>query len=158
MIRRAGRGEAETLLRIQRGAAVEAFAHVFPPEQFPFPDDAVRASWETVLADAGVEVYLAERDGEPAGSVSVGDGLLRTLYVLPAHQGRGVGSTLHDHGLERRRALGEDEARLWTLEENDAARRFYERRGWRLNGETRVVEFPPHPLDVGYSRPLRPGS
>jgi hypothetical protein len=42
------------------------------------------------------------------------------------------------------------EIHLWTLEDNARARWFYERRGWRLNGETRVVPFPPSPLDVGY--------
>ena len=83
--------------------------------------------------------------------MSVGNGFLRTLYVLPAHQGTGVGSALHDHALERLRALGSREAKLWTLEENHGARRFYEKRGWHPNGETRIVEFPPHPLDVGYS-------
>ena len=153
MIRRARPDEAETLLRIQREAGVAAFAHVFPPERFPFPDDEVRAAWERALADAEVEVYVAELDGEPVGSVSVGSGFLRTLYVLPSHQGSGIGSALHDHALERLHALGASEARLWTLEHNHGARRFYERRGWTLNGETRIVEFPPNPLDVGYSRP-----
>jgi GNAT superfamily N-acetyltransferase len=154
VIRRARPGDAETLLRIQREAAVGAFAHVFPPEQYPFPDDEVRASWERVLADPEIEVYVAETDGEPVGSVSVGHGFLRTLYVLPSHQRTGLGAELHDHALERLRALGHAEAKLWTLEGNDGARAFYERRGWRLNGETRVVEFPPYPLDVGYSRAL----
>ena len=32
--------------------------------------------------------------------------------------------------------------------------RFYERRGWGENGTTRVVPYPPNPLDVGYSRAL----
>jgi hypothetical protein len=44
-----------------------------------------------------------------------------------------------------------------VLEENRRARRFYERRGWELNGTSRQIEFPPHPLDVGYSLDLRPG-
>jgi GNAT superfamily N-acetyltransferase len=153
-IRGARPDEAGTLLRIQREAAVGAFAHVFPPEQYPFPDDEVRANWERVLADPEIEVYVVESDGEPVGSVSVGNGFLRTLYVLPPHQGTGLGARLHDHALERLRALGYEAAKLWTLEGNDGARAFYERRGWRLNGETRVVEFPPHPLDVGYSRDL----
>lgn len=157
MIRRARPDEADTLLRVQRDAAVDAFAHVFPPERYPFPDDDVRAAWVRVLADPDVEVYVAETDeGEVAGSVSVGAGFLRTLYVVPAYQGTGLGSALHDHALERLRALGAREAKLWTLEENHGARRFYERRGWKLNGETRVVEFPPHPLDVGYSLPISP--
>ncbi|MFL5927730.1 MAG: GNAT family N-acetyltransferase [Gaiellaceae bacterium] len=154
MIRRARRDEAEALLRIQREAAVAAFAHVFPPDRFPFPDDAVREAWREALVDAAVEVYVAELADELVGSVSVGHGFLRTLYVLPAHQHAGVGSALHDHAVDRLRALGAPEARLWTLEANQTARRFYEQRGWRQNGETRVVEFPPNPIDVGYSLSL----
>ena len=154
MIRRARPDESGTLLRIQRAAAVAAFAHVFPPDRYPFPDDGVRADWERTLADPAIEVYIADVAGEPAASVAVGDGFLRNLYVLPEHQGTGIGSTLHDHALERLRALGWAEAKLWTLEENHGARRFYEQRGWSLNGETREVPFPPNPLDVGYSRSL----
>jgi GNAT superfamily N-acetyltransferase len=155
VIRRARPDDADTLLRIQREAAVEAFAHVFPQDVYPFPADEVRANWVRALADPEIELYVAEtEDGEPVGSVSVGHGYLRTLYVVPAHQGRGLGAALHDHALDRLRALGATEAKLWTLEENHDARRFYERRGWTLNGETRVVEFPPNPLDVGYSLPL----
>ncbi len=154
MIRPAGPGEADTLLRIQREAAVGAFAHIFPPAQYPFPDDSVRADWERALADPAIEIYVAELDGTPIGSVAVGHGFLRNLYVLAEHQGTGLGSQLHDHGLDRLRALGHHEAKLWTLEGNEQGRRFYERRGWTLNGETRVVPFPPQPLDVGYSRPL----
>jgi GNAT superfamily N-acetyltransferase len=154
VVRRARPDEFETLLRIQREAGVAAFSHVFPQDRYPFPEDEVRESWKRTLADPGVEIYVAELDGAPVASVSVGGGFLRTLYVLPERQGSGVGSALHDHALERLRALGLEEAKLWTLEENHAARRFYERRGWKLNGETRVVEFPPYPLDVGYSRAL----
>lgn len=154
MIRRARPDESETLLRIQREAAVAAFAHIFPPDRYPFPDDAVHADWKSALADLQLEIYVIEIDGEPAGSVALGHGFLRNLYVLPKHQGSGVGSTLHDHALERLRDLGLNEAKLWTLEGNHGARRFYERRGWYLNGETREVPFPPNPSDVGYSRSL----
>jgi ribosomal protein S18 acetylase RimI-like enzyme len=153
-VRPAGPDEADTLLAIQREAAVDAFAHIYPPERFPFPDDAVREVWAEALSDPGVEVYVAEVDGVPAGAVSVGKGFLSTLYVLPAHQGSGVGSALHDFALERLREQGFDEARLWTLEGNDSGRRFYERRGWSLTDETRVVPYPPNPIDVQYARPL----
>jgi ribosomal protein S18 acetylase RimI-like enzyme len=153
-VRPAGPNEANTLLAIQREAAVDAFAHIYPPERYPFPDDAVREVWAEALSDPGVEVYVAEVDGVPAGAVSVGKGFLSTLYVLPAHQGSGVGSALHDLALERLREQGFDEARLWTLEGNDSGRRFYERRGWSLTAETRVVPYPPNPIDVQYARPL----
>jgi GNAT superfamily N-acetyltransferase len=146
--------EPDTLLAIQRAAAVDAFSHIYPPERYPFPDDAIREVWAEALADPAVEVYVAELDGEPVGAVSVGNGYLSTLYVVPSLQGSGVGSALHDLALERLRALGFAEARLWTLEGNESGRRFYERRGWKLTEETRVVPYPPHPVDVQYSRAL----
>jgi ribosomal protein S18 acetylase RimI-like enzyme len=153
-VRPAGPDEADTLLAIQREAAVDAFAHIYPPERYPFPDDAVREVWAEALSDPGVEVYVAEVDGVPAGAVSVGKGFLSTLYVLPAHQGSGLGSALHDLAVERLREQGFDEARLWTLEGNDSGRRFYERRGWSLTAETRVVPYPPNPIDVQYVKTL----
>jgi putative acetyltransferase len=154
MIREAGADETETLLAIQRGACVVAFAHIYPPELYPFPDEEVLTAWRVALADSDVEVYVAEAGGEPVASVSIGDDYLRTLYVLPAHWRTGIGSELHDHALERLRARGCMRAKLWTLEENWEARSFYERRGWTLNRETRVVPFPPNPIDVQYEKEL----
>jgi ribosomal protein S18 acetylase RimI-like enzyme len=155
-VRPATKNDVETLLAIQREAAVDAFAHVYPPDRYPFPDDAIREVWAEALADPAVEVYVAEVGGAAVGAVSVGNGYLSTLYVLPAHQGSGVGSALHDLALERLRAQGFGEARLWTLRENGSGRRFYERRGWRLTDETRVVPYPPNPTDVQYAISLDP--
>jgi len=155
-LRRALPNEADTLLAIQREAAVGAYAHIYPPERYPFPDDAVREVWVEALSDPEVEVHVAEVEGVPAGAVSVVKGFLSTLYVLPAYQGSGIGSALHDLALERLRAQGVQEARLWTLEGNEAGRRFYERRGWLLTDETRVVPYPPNPIDVQYALPLEP--
>jgi GNAT superfamily N-acetyltransferase len=153
-IRPAGADDLETLLAIQREAAVTAFAHVFDQTLYPFPDDDIREVWREALHDPEVEVYVAEVGGEPAGSVSVGGCVLRTLYVLPRCQGTGVGSALHGFALERLAALGCRTAKLWTLEENWEARRWYERRGWTLTDETRVVPFPPEPIDVQYAKEL----
>jgi GNAT superfamily N-acetyltransferase len=154
MIRSARPDEADTLLVIQREACVEAFPHIYPPEQYPFPDDGVREVWQKALADPDIEAYVAEEDGDTVGCVAVGGVFLRNLYVVPERWKSGVGSALHDLALERLRERGCGEAKLWTLEQNWTARRFYEKRGWTLNGETRVVPFPPNPTDVGYSKTL----
>ena len=146
--------EVEALLTIQREACLVAFAHIFPPDEYPFPDDDVREVWREALADPNVEAYVAEVAGQPVGSVSVGEGFLRTLYVVPSHWKGGVGTALHDHALERLRAQGNSTAKLWTLEENWSTRRYYEKRGWRLTPETRVVPFPPNPIDVQYAKAL----
>ena len=154
-LREAAADEADLLLAIQQAASAAAFAHIFRVDLYPFPAHEVRELWVDALADPEVEVYVT--DGEPVGSVSIGHGYLRTLYVVPEAWNRGVGSALHDHGVARLRARGVAEARLWTLADNETGRRFYERRGWRLTGETRVVPFPPKPLDVQYALSLSPG-
>ena len=76
------------------------------------------------------------------------------LYVVPGEWGTGVAPRLHDAAVEAVRGLGCTEVRLWVLEENARARRFYERSGWRPNSDTRIVPYPPHPLGVGYSLTL----
>lgn len=154
VIRAARPDDAQALLEVQQAASVAAFAHVFDPERYPYPSDEVLALWHETLADHQLEVYVAEVDGNAAGVVAIGREFLSQLYVLPSHQGTGVGGALHDHALERLRARGIGRARLWTLEENWEARRFYERRGWELTDETRVVPYPPNPIDVQYAKDL----
>jgi len=61
---------------------------------------------------------------------------------------------VHAAALVVLRSLDGASAYSACLAENARARRFYEVRGWRLNGQARVVPFPRHPLDVGYSREL----
>ena len=143
-IRGSGRDEAETHLALQRAASLAGVAHVFPSELYPFPDDAIRARWREFTGST----LVAERGGRPVGMAAFEACWLHGLYVVPEEWGSGVAVALHDAAVA---AMPDcPELRLWTLEENHRARRFYERRGWRLNGETRVVPYPPNPLDVGY--------
>jgi GNAT superfamily N-acetyltransferase len=93
-------------------------------------------------------VLIAEDQGVPVGCAATDDCWLHGFYVVPERWGSGVADTLHEAALA---ALDCAEVQLWVLEDNARARRFYERHGWRANGEERVVEYPPHPLDVGYS-------
>jgi putative acetyltransferase len=145
VIRRSGPDEAETHFAIQRAACLPALAHIFPPELYPFPEDEIRQRWRGF---PGV-VLVAERDGEAVGIAGVEDCWLHGFYVRPEWWGSDVASELHAAALE---AMADcPELKLWVLEENRRARRFYEKRGWRANGETRVVPYPPSPTDVGYS-------
>jgi GNAT superfamily N-acetyltransferase len=151
VIRDARANDLETLLAIQREASVAGFAKVFPPERYPYPTDDVREVWREALADPEVDAYVFELGGEAVGTVTVDDDFLRQLYVLTAHWGTGVGSVLLERGLERMRERGATRAKLWTLEGNERGRHFYERRGWELTEVTRVVPYPPNPIDVQYA-------
>jgi GNAT superfamily N-acetyltransferase len=151
VIRQARPDEAETLAVIQRDASLAALTHLFPPERYPYPIAEIRQRWRDALADPVIAVLVVEQDGVIVGVAACRAEWLDGLYVVPALWGHGVGRELHDEVVDRLRAGGSARCHLWVLEHNDRARRFYERLGWRQNGDTRVVPFPPNPIDVGYS-------
>jgi GNAT superfamily N-acetyltransferase len=149
-IREARAEEGPILAAVQERASVAALAHIFPPERYPYPRGAVLARWIAAVA-APQRTLIALSSEEPVGAACVSEGWLDGLYVVPKCWGTGLADELHGLALELVRDLGSASCKLWVLEDNARARRFYERRGWLENGETRVVEFPPNPLDVGYT-------
>ena len=85
--------------------------------------------------NAGKALFLL-LDPEPAGVVSVSGDLIENLYVLPEKQGRGYGSALLEHAAARCPGA----PRLWLLNINEKARRFYEARGFRETGARRELK------------------
>jgi GNAT superfamily N-acetyltransferase len=149
-IREASPVDLDALFAVQKAASTAGFAHVYPPDRYPYPDEAIRSEIARRLEDAETMYFVADENGRIVGLAGVSPGWVEQLYVLPELQGRGVGSALLDAAVAWRRKAGDTELRLWTLEGNEAGRRFYEGRGWRLAEETRVVPYPPHPIDVSY--------
>ncbi|WP_234683866.1 GNAT family N-acetyltransferase [Bradyrhizobium monzae] len=68
---------------------------------------------------------------ELCGIIAVRDDWIEQLYVLPAAQGRGIGTDLLDIAKGASKRL-----ELWTFQRNAPARRFYEARGFRQAEET----------------------
>jgi GNAT superfamily N-acetyltransferase len=151
VIREARPDEAAALAAIQRDASIAGYAHIFPPELYPYPTDVVAQRWEEFFADGEMTVLVAEEESAATGVAALRTEWLDALYVLPQWWNRGVGRALHDEVLARQREAGCERCHLWVLEHNPRARRFYERLGWVENGTSRVVPFPPKPIDVGYS-------
>jgi tRNA dimethylallyltransferase len=154
VLRRARPDDLEPAFQVQRRASLAGLAHIYPPDRYPFPDEAVRERWCAALADPAAHVVVAEHAAGIVGVAAAREGWLDGLYVVPESWGNGLAGRLHDEALRLLAADGATSARLWVLEHNARARRFYERRGWRRDGSERVVPFPPHPLDVGYTRQL----
>lgn len=80
-----------------------------------------------------------------SGIIAFRDGWVEQLYVLPAAQGRGVGTELLDVA---KRACGRLE--LWTFQRNVTARLFYEVRGFALVEETDGVRNEENEPDARY--------
>ena len=136
----------ERLAQIQELASEAALRHIFG--DVPYPRAAVLERWRT----ARHELFV---DEDELGFAAVTPPWLHGLYVLPEAWGTGVAARLLARAVDAIGQAGERRARLWVLEENHRARRFYEKHGWYADGSTREVPFPPHPLDVGYSLDLR---
>ena len=101
------------------------------------------------LADPDVWCLLAERDGAPAGHVSLlpaakharwpsseaGLAQLWHLFVRPAWWGSGLATELHGRILREAAERGYRVMRLYTPVAQARALRFYEREGWTPAGE-----------------------
>lgn len=100
--------------------------------------------WRLNLADPGrATLVAAGAGGDIVGFASVGssrhpvadfDGELYAIYILPSHQGCGLGRRLVARGSEWLLKHGYRSMLVWVLAENPA-RKFYERLGGRAMKE-----------------------
>lgn len=129
----------------------------WPPTYLPLADadyvvDGLAQWWSAAAVHGSVASgqTLVAVDGERIiGVAVVGAGLggrwLWKLYVMPEHQGRGVGSELMTAVLA---SWGGESLHLSHIEGNESARRFYERWGFVANGEVSVSSGRDHPVMV----------
>jgi GNAT superfamily N-acetyltransferase len=93
--------------------------------------------------------YVAEIDGEFAGYCFVAApsrepelgrdvAELVAIYVEPDRWRLGAGAALMRAAMDRLSKLPYDEVFLWTFKENAPAISFYERHGWRADGDEKV--------------------
>ena len=115
--------EAPMLAGVQERASVAALAHIFPPELYPYPRDAVHTRWVAAVAALDTHTLIALSDDEPVGAACVTRGWLDGLYVVPERWGAGLAHEFYAKALELVRDLGSPFCKLWVLEDNIRARR-----------------------------------
>lgn len=116
------------------------------------------AEFEAMPATAKKALWIAEREGQIAGSVYIvpahgktNTAQLRMLYVEPAFRGLGIGRRLVAEAVDFSRRAGYGEVILWTQDCLTSARRIYQAAGFTLAEEERHHAFG-HDLNGQYWR------
>lgn len=111
-------------------------------------------------ADARSAAWIAEVDGERAGSVFCVPGagedtaVLRLLLVEPGFRGLRIGSRLTDECLRFARRAGYRRMTLWTNDVLTSARHIYQRAGFHLDDENTHRSFGADLVGQNWSRDL----
>jgi GNAT superfamily N-acetyltransferase len=146
-------------------AGFEGYREFAPDGWEPPAVDGEVKRTQRLLQEADLWCVLAEREGRVVGhsgfqpartaieAADSGDlAHLRTLFVDPEWWGSGLAAELHSRALEEAGGRGYRAIRLFTPAGQARARRFYEREGWRQDGEPR--ESSVGLLTVEYRRAL----
>jgi RimJ/RimL family protein N-acetyltransferase len=156
MFRDADPDDLVALANLERDANLAALRHVFPPDSHPFPFDDVLARWRLVLDDPAAVVLVEDAPGGRglAAFAAYDDYTLRHVAVHPRHWGKGLATAAIETAMHAMELRGTTAASLWVLRENHRARRLYHYLGWRPTDDMREAPWPPHPVEVRYSRLL----
>jgi ribosomal protein S18 acetylase RimI-like enzyme len=137
------------------------------------PDSSVQAftcewreeSFRQSLASGAEETYLVHVDGEVVGFLTLGaardpdldtdrTGEIWGIYISPGYWRKGIGKRLAEEAERILKSRGYEDAVLWVLDGNQQARRFYEAMGFRLDGESKNVDWETPLKAVRYRKAL----
>ncbi len=139
-IRRAEPADAEALAHLHLDVWDDAYTGLMPQgildDRREKVDERI-ARWREILTNAKDATWLADGPEGLIGFAGSGPGRdndtdieleLYALYVRASYYGTGVGYALFEQ------TVGDRAAYLWVLADNQRARDFYERQGFRLDG------------------------
>jgi ribosomal protein S18 acetylase RimI-like enzyme len=138
--------DALAIAKVHIAAWQAAYAGIFPEDFLKSLSLEQReAQWVSNLNGATSATAVAEREGHVLGFVSFGPARdddcdsslvaeIVAIYVAPDAWGTGIGSQLFEFAMKSLAERSFETVTLWVLEDNAQARRFYERRGFALDG------------------------
>jgi ribosomal protein S18 acetylase RimI-like enzyme len=166
-IRRATPEDAVALAKVHIDSWRSAYLGLVPDSHLDSLDYERRAQrFRESLAQSAEESYIAEREGEVLGFLTLGvcrdtdvdqetTGEIWGIYLAPGHWRKGIGTLLCRYGERILKARGYRIATLWVFAGNNQARRFYEAMGFKADGASRTLN-PGAPLEaVRYRKELR---
>jgi diamine N-acetyltransferase len=146
--KRVGTDQAETLLDIAELTFRVGFQHLNDPADFEVYMAEAFSLQQTQkeLGTEGSEFYFAIMGGEVVGYIKLNHGAAQTdivtepgielqrIYVMPEHQGKGIGQQLLDYAISIGKAGRFPYLWLGVWEKNEGAIRFYKRYGFQQFG------------------------
>jgi ribosomal-protein-alanine N-acetyltransferase len=132
-VRRAEARDGSAIAHVVKESWLASNGHLLPG------DTAYAVAHGDKLADIVAinwpSIWVAETAGVIVGTVGANDqGHIWMLYVLPSHQGLGIGSALYAAAIDRLRKFGTRKAVLEVLAANENALAFYRSKGWVPEG------------------------
>jgi ribosomal protein S18 acetylase RimI-like enzyme len=145
-IRPATVDDADAIAAVHVRTWQAAYANVLPASFLSSLDAGARAQrWRANLATRPPAATFVAVAANVVGFAAVGPdrgdptcGEVYAIYVDPPYWSSGTGLALMRQAERHLAAAGFNQIRLWVLEENPRARRFYERYGFRLDGLTKL--------------------
>ncbi len=143
-IRPATQQDARAIAEVHVRTWQAAYRHAFPAEVLDALNvDEREIRWRDLLSRDDEHVWVAEDEGGGVcGFASAGEARdeedvaeLYAIYVLPESWGSGAAHELMHAVIGWFLAEEYTTAVLWVLADNPRALRFYEREGWRVDGE-----------------------
>lgn len=111
------------------------------PRSFTLAAEVASGAGEGQDASAPWQLVAYATGGAPRRDPPGWDGELFLLYVLAAHQRRGIGRRLVGEVVARLAAQGARSMVVWSLATNEPSRRFYEALGARFVESRRIPDF-----------------
>ena len=134
-IRNAGKKDVSRIAEILVFSKRTHYRRIFQDDDYSFGKLQVLPVARDLLTNPGkIKNYWVYDDGFVKGLLHLEKDEIAELYVDPFFEHRGIGSALMDFALSR--ILN---PRLWVLEGNDQAIRFYQKHGFCFTGERQFV-------------------
>ena len=161
IIKRGTIQDAKTISHIHASSWKSAYRGIIPQQYLDeLQDDFwVNAFQGWIEADT-VTVLLIYDQESAAGCVAYGKsrdkklpewGEIVSLYLLPEYLGKGYGRKLLQAALDDLKIAGYNSVYLWVLENNEIAKKFYERNGFTFNNDKYSFEIMKEPFeDIRY--------
>ena len=149
IIRKAVPGDEQMLAYIQTESWKAAFAGILSPEELERCTNLEKAEqmYHSVLRREGCNMAIEFVDGKPHCIAAWGKnrcdlgetvGELICIHSLRNNWAKGYGSAMMEYVLAQLQQAHYESAILWVFDANTRARKFYEKHGFELTGQTKA--------------------